>query len=167
MHDHNKHGFSLIETMIAMLILIFALVSMAQLLGLAIVVNKNQGRDAAKATGFAHDKMEELNGLAFDDKTTNVTVNYPYPANGKGLLAGGNLPPTAPAANYTDTLDQFGARTTTAANIAFTRQWLITDLPVGGPTTHKQITVAVTSNKSIRYGTGAAPVTVSMTLKTQ
>ena len=70
MHDHNKHGFSLIETMIAMLILIFALVSMAQLLGLAIVVNKNQGRDAAKATGFAHDKMEELNGLAFDDKVS-------------------------------------------------------------------------------------------------
>ena len=163
MHDHNKHGFSLIETMIAMLILIFALVSMAQLLGLAIVVNKNQGRDAAKATGFAHDKMEELNGLAFDDKTTNVTVNYPYPASGKGLLAGGNLPPTAPVANYSDTLDQFGARTTTAANIAFTRQWLITDV---NPTV-KQITVAVTSNKSIRYGTGAAPVTVSMTLKTQ
>ena len=170
MHDHNKGGFSLIETMIAMFIMVFALISLAQLMALAIVVNKNQGRDATKATGFAHDKMEELTGLAFTDATTNVTVNPVngvYPATGTGLVAGGNLPPTAALANYSDTLDQFGARTTTAAQIAFTRQWQITNLPVGGPTTYKQITVGVTSNKSFRSGNGALPVTVSTTLKAQ
>ena len=43
MHDHNKGGFSLIETMIAMFILVFALISLAQLMALAIVINKNQG----------------------------------------------------------------------------------------------------------------------------
>jgi len=172
MHDHNKGGFSLIETMIAMFILVFALISLAQRMPLAIVVNKNQGGVATKATGFAHDKVEELTGLAFTDGTTNVTVNPNangiYPATGRGLLVGGNLPPAAPAdANYFDYLDQFGARTTTAANIAFTRQWQITDLPVGGPTSYKQITVGVTSNKSFRSGNGALPVTVSTTLKTQ
>ena len=166
MHDHNKGGFSLIETMIAMFILVFALISLAQLMALAIVINKNQGRDATKATAFAHDKMEELTGLAFNDQTSNVTVNPVngiYPATGKGLLVGGNLPPTAPVANYSDTLDQFGARTTTAANIAFTRQWQITNPNA----TLKQITVGVTSNKSFRSGNGALPVTVSTTLKTQ
>jgi len=166
MDEHNKDGFSLIECMIAMLILVFALVALAQLMALAIVVNKNQGRDGTKATGFAHDKMEELTGLAFVDTTSNVTVNPVngvYPATGKGLLVGGNLPPTAPAANYSDTLDQFGARTTTAANIAFTRQWQITNVNA----TLKQITVGVTSNKSFRSGNGPLPVTVSMTLKTQ
>src|SRR6266542_2447089 len=92
MHDHNKGGFSLIETMIAMFILVFALISLAQMMALAIVINKNQGRDATKATGFAHDKVEELTGLAFTDQTSNVTVNPVngvYPATGRGLIAGG------------------------------------------------------------------------------
>ena len=163
MHDHNKGGFSLIETMIAMFIMVFALISLAQLMALAIVVNKNQGRDATKATGFAHDKMEELTGLAFTDTTTNVSVSPFSVTASTGLSAGGNLPPTAPAANYSDTLDQFGARTTIPGSIAFTRQWQITNVN----TTLKQITVAVTSNKSFRSGNGALPVTVSVTLKTQ
>ncbi len=163
MHDHNKGGFSLIETMIAMFIMVFALISLAQLMALAIVVNKNQGRDATKATGFAHDKIEELTGLAFTDTTTNVSVSPFSVTASTGLSAGGNLPPTAPAANYSDTLDQFGARTTIPGSIAFTRQWQITNVNA----TLKQITVAVTSNKSFRSGNGALPVTVSVTLKTQ
>jgi len=163
MHDHNKGGFSLIETMIAMFIMVFALISLAQLMALAIVVNKNQGRDATKATGFAHDKMEELTGLAFTDTTTNVSVSPFSVTASTGLSAGGNLPPTAPVANYSDTLDQFGARTIVPANIAFTRQWQIANVNA----TLKQITVGVTSNKSFRSGNGALPVTVSVTLKTQ
>ena len=164
MHDHNKGGFSLIETMIAMFIMVFALISLAQLMALAIVVNKNQGRDATKATGFAHDKMEELTGLAFTDTTTNVSVSPFSVTASTGLSASVNtLPPAAPAANYSDTLDQFGARTTIPGIIAFTRQWQITNVN----TTLKQITVAVTSNKSFRSGNGALPVTVSVTLKTQ
>jgi len=167
MHDHNKGGFSLIETMIAMFIMVFALISLAQLMALAIVVNKNQGRDATKATGFAHDKMEELTGLAFAYTLSNLTkepgANGQYPQNGLGLTASVNtLPPAAPAANYSDTLDQFGARTTIPGSIAFTRQWQITNVNA-----MKQITVAVTSNKSFRSGNGALPVTVSVTLKTQ
>ena len=162
MHDHNKGGFSLIETMIAMFIMVFALISLAQLMALAIVVNKNQGRDATKATGFAHDNMEELTGLAFTDTTTNVSVSPFSVTASTGLSAGGNLPPTAPAANYSDTLDQFGARTTIPGSIAFTRQWQITNVNA-----MKQIAVAVTSNKSFRSGNGALPVTVSVTLKTQ
>ena len=168
MHDHNKGGFSLIETMIAMFIMVFALISLAQLMALAIVVNKNQGRDATKATGFAHDKMEELTGLAFTDTLSNLTkdpgANGQYPQTGLGLTASVNtLPPAAPAANYSDTLDQFGSRTTIPGSVAFTRQWQITNVN----TTLKQITVAVTSNKSFRSGNGALPVTVSVTLKTQ
>ena len=168
MHDHNKGGFSLIETMIAMFIMVFALISLAQLMALAIVVNKNQGRDATKATGFAHDKMEELTGLAFTDTLSNLTkdpgANGQYPQNGLGLTASvvNTLPPAAPVANYSDTLDQFGARTTIPGSIAFTRQWQITNVNA-----MKQIAVAVTSNKSFRSGNGALPVTVSVTLKTQ
>jgi prepilin-type N-terminal cleavage/methylation domain-containing protein len=167
-HNHNKDGFSLIETMIAMFILVFALVSLAQMLALAIAINKNQGRDATKATGFAHDKMEELNSLVFNDTTTNVSTNCcPYTTTvNTGLTALGSIAPAPTVTNYVDYLDQNGVRTTsTSTALAFTRQWQITnitDFPAPTPT-RKQITVSVTSNKSIRPGT--APVTVSVTFK--
>ena len=163
MHDPGKDGFTLVETMMAMIIMTVALVSLGQLLGLAIVINKNQGREATRATGFAHDKMEEINALDFTDTTTDVTKDYPYPATGKGLVAGGTLPPAAVQTGYYDYLDRSGVRTTTSSKIAFTRQWKITDVS----STLKQITVAVTGTKSFRFGAGAAPVTVSSTLKTQ
>jgi Tfp pilus assembly protein PilV len=156
---HNAAGLTLIETMISMLILMFALLFLAQMFATAIVLNKNHGRDASKTTAFAHDKMEELNGLAFADTTTNLTVIPPYPANGKGLLLGGSIPPTAPAANYVDYLDQYGVRTLVAADRVFTRQWQIINVNAS----LKQINVAVTSTKSFNFGT--APVTVSVTYK--
>src|SRR5437867_6679083 len=156
----DEAGFSLVETMIAMLILVIALLSLSQLFCLAIALNKNHGRDATKATAFAHDKMEELKGLAFGDTTTNITVDPPYPANGVGLSAGGSIPPAAAATNYVDYLDQNGVRTT-AANSAFSRQWNIT---AESPTL-KRISVAVTSSKS--FNVGPAPATVSVTYKTQ
>ena len=76
----DEAGFSLVETLIAMFILVVALLALSQLFSMAIVLNKNGGRDATKTTVFAHDKMEELNSLAFGDTTTNVSVDPPYPA---------------------------------------------------------------------------------------
>ena len=156
----DEAGLSLVETLVAMLILVVALLSLSELFGLAILLNKNHGRDASKATAFAHDKMEELNGLAFGDTTTSVTVDPPYPATGIGLSPGGSIPPGTPSTNYVDYLDQNGVRTT-AANAAFTRQWQIT----AESGTLKRISVAVTSNRS--FGQGPAPATVSVTYKTQ
>src|SRR5881296_2190769 len=109
-----EQGLTLIETMIAMLILMIALVSLAQVFGFAMVLNKNHGRDASKTTTFAHDKMEELNNLLFTttatDTSTNLTLNPPYPANGKGLTVGGSIAPAAVSQGYVDYLDQNGAR---------------------------------------------------------
>ena len=156
---HNDSGLTLIETMIAMLILMVSLVSLAEIFGIAMVLNKNHGRDASKTTAFAHDKMEELNSLAFADTTANLTVDPPYPASGKGLFGGGTIPPTPPVANYVDYLDQNGVRTIVAADRVFTRQWQIIDVNAS----LKQINVAVTSTRSFNFGT--PPVTVSVTYK--
>ncbi|MEJ2244673.1 MAG: hypothetical protein P8Y80_01100, partial [Acidobacteriota bacterium] len=114
-----------------------------------------------KATAAAHDKMEELTDLLFDDTTTNLTVNAPYTSDGVGLTAGGSIPPAAPAAGYVDYVDAFGARTT-SGNALYTRQWQIID--DGAVTDLKRIIVTVTSNKSFQAGT--PPSTTIVTEKT-
>jgi Tfp pilus assembly protein PilV len=155
----EERGMTLVETMIALLVLLVGMMTMAQVLAFSVVASKTLGRDSTKATAFARDKMEELESLSFTDVHTNVTVSSPYPTNGVGLTAGGSIPPASPAAEYCDYLDSAGVRTTSAAAL-YTRQWQI--LVVG--TNVKKIIVAVTSNKSFRYGT--APSTVLVTQKT-
>ena len=151
-------GFSVVESLLAVLIMLVALLSLAQLLGFSIIVNKNQGKDATKATAFTHDKMEELNNLAFTDTTTNLTVNPPYPATGSGLTAGGSISPNAAVANYVDYLDQNGVRMV-ATGSAFTRQWRITNETA----TLKRFDVSVTSNRSFSFG--SVPATFVVTYK--
>ncbi len=159
-NQSDDSGMTLIETMIAMVILLFGLLSMAQILAFSVVASKTYGRDSTKATAAAHDKMEELTSLSFSDTTTNVTVASPYPANGVGLTAGGAIPPNDPAGGYSDYLNLTGARTT-AEDAAYTRQWQI----INDTATVKRIIVAVTSKKSFRYG--IAPVTTVVTYKSQ
>jgi len=155
----DDSGLTMVETMIATLILLFGLLAMAQVLAFSIVASKTLGRDATKATAYAHDKMEELTGLNFADTTTNVTVPAPFPANGAGLLAGGSIPPNAPTANYVDYLDANGVRTAVGAPF-YTRQWQI----VNDTANLKRIIVVVTSQKSFKYGT--APTATAVTYKT-
>jgi Tfp pilus assembly protein PilV len=153
-------GMTLIETMIAMLVLLFGLLALAQVSAFSVIVSKTHGRDSTLATTFAHDKMEELRMLDFADTTTNVTVAAPFPANGIGLTAGGSLPPTAPVVNYVDYLDGDGLRIAAGPAVMFTRQWQIVNEAAG----LKKIVVGVTSNKSFRNG--VAPSTVIVTYKT-
>lgn len=157
----NESGMTLVESLIAILILLAGLLAMAQALTFSVVASKTHGRDASKATAYAHDKMQELTNLRFNDTTTNVTVNPPYPATGSGLTAGGSIPPAAPVAGYVDYLNAAGARTT-IGNSVFTRQWQITDDPV--TIDMKRLTVTVTSNRSFRLGT--PPSTTVVTEKT-
>lgn len=156
----DQSGMTLVESLIALLILLFGLLALAQVLAFSVVASKTYGRDATKATTSAHDKMEELTALKFTDTTTNVTVAAPFPADGVGLTAGGSIPPAAPAAGYVDYLDASGVRTTATA-AAYIRQWQI----INDSSSLKRIIVAVTSNKSFKYG--VAPTTTVVTYKTQ
>jgi Tfp pilus assembly protein PilV len=155
----DESGMTLVETLIALMVLMFGLLAMAQVMAFNVVASKTFGRDATKTTAFARDKMEELTSLRFTDTTTNVTVDPPYPASGVGLSAGGGIPPTAPVAGYADYLNQAGVRTT-SANALYTRQWQI----INDTANIKRIIVSVTSNKSFRYGT--PPSTTVVTQKT-
>jgi len=157
----DESGLTLVETLIALLILMVGLLSLAQVLAFTMAVSKTHGHDSVKATAAAHDKMEELTNLLFNDTTTNLTVNTPYTSNGVGLTAGGSIPPANPVAGYVDYLDTEGVRTA-SGNMAYTRQWQIID--DGTVTDLKRIIVTVTSNKSFQVGT--APSTTVVTEKT-
>ncbi len=155
----DESGMTLVESMIAMLVLLFGLLALAQVLAFSVVASKTYGRDATKATAYAHDKMEELTNLSFSDTTTDVTVAPPFPATGVGLTAGGSVDPSAPVSGYVDYLDMAGVRTT-AGSAAFTRQWRI----INESAHLMRIIVAVTSNRSFQNGT--APSTTAVTYKT-
>ena len=157
---NDEVGMTLVESMMAILILLFGLLSMAQVLAVSLMGSKTYGRDAGKTTAVAHDKMEELTALQFGDTTTNVTVAPPYPASGSGLTAGGSVYPSEPVAGYADYLSTTGARTSASA-AAYGRQWQI----INESATSKKIIVSVSSRRSFRNGT--APSTTLVTQKTQ
>lgn len=149
---------TLVESLIAILILSIGLLTMAQVLAFSIMASKTHGRDAGKATAAAQEKLEELVGLQFADTTTDLTVNPPTAIGGTGLTAGGSVYPSEPVQGYSDYIDMTGNRIS-AADAAYTRQWQI----VNSSSTLKTISVSVASNKSFQYGT--APSTVLITQK--
>jgi prepilin-type N-terminal cleavage/methylation domain-containing protein len=98
----NDRGFTLIEVLIAMVILTVALVSMAELM--AITLRMQQlGRNQTTATRLAQDKIDEL-----------MSRNF----NFAQLAVGGSL--TANLANHFDV-----PAAGTAANLQYTRRWLV------------------------------------------
>jgi prepilin-type N-terminal cleavage/methylation domain-containing protein len=62
----NEKGFSLIELMIAVVVLGVALLALAQMQISALHTNFS-ARDMTVATTLAQDKIEELQGIVFDD----------------------------------------------------------------------------------------------------
>ncbi len=141
----NESGVTLIESLIAILILLVGLLGMAQVLAVSVMASKSYGRDAGKTTVSARDKMEELTALPFTDA---------------GLTAGGSIDSTNPVSGYVDYLDLTG-HAVSATSAAYTRQWQI----IQDSANVKRVIVSVRSNKSFRYGT--APSTTLVMLMEQ
>lgn len=99
---NDERGFSLLETMLALLILLMILLSVAQLFGTSVAVNK-AADDITQVTSLAAERMEQLKFLGYG-----------------GLAAGGSL--TADTTGYFDapSVDDDAAA-------EFTRRWLLTD----------------------------------------
>ena len=172
--NRSEHGVSLIETMTAVFIALFAVFGMGTLIAQVAATTKNQGTEATQAIIFAQDKMENLLSLNFTNcnlpsasqPATCNTTGISDSTWAQGLLAGGltdpeqmMCPTTGLAVGYADFLDHSGSPisgascdTIMSADIAYVRQWQITDLPsVGQPM--KQITVSVyTRNATSELG---------------
>jgi prepilin-type N-terminal cleavage/methylation domain-containing protein len=131
-HRHTEGGFSLIEVLVAIGIIVVLVTSVSQLFAVATRSNVD-ARVRTAATLLATEKLEELRELAFGfdsqgatltDVTTDTSAAV-MTAGGTGLMPGGSLDQNV--AGYSDSLDLFGRRTD-LARADFVRRWAIEPL---------------------------------------
>ena len=145
----SQAGMSLIETMLALGLLLVVAAGVMGLGAISLTTTENQGHLAARTAEYAQDKMEQLLSLRYLDGCTDTTV---FPAvvtcgTGTGLTPGGNLTPAAPVAGYVDYLDANGNLVAAGAPWQYVRVWQITENVAANLKT-----VSVTSQ--VRYGVG-------------
>ena len=127
-NQKSQTGMSLVETMIALGLLLVVAAGVLSLGGIALATTENQGHLAARTAEYAQDKMEQLLALRYLDICTDTTV-FPSANNcgvGTGLAPGGNLTPNAPAAGYADYLDASGNTVAAGGRWEYIRVWQIT-----------------------------------------
>jgi len=160
-------GFSLIEVVVAMCILLVGLVAVMSLFTVALDQNANQGEFATRTTEYCQDKMEQLMSLSFTDGSTNTTVYPPQSTGGTGL--GGNMAasatvgsvnPASPTTNYVDYLTETGTLLSSSTGAYYIRQWSITT-----DSTAKVKTITVFTTVTARRGIGPAPSTTLVCYK--
>lgn len=137
---------TLIETMVACLVLMVGVVAMMGLFGVATRENATQGRQVVWLTTYAENKLAQLMALDFTDSTTDTTRWPAVPSGGTGLCAlppgtsCGSVDPAVPLPGFMDFLDAAGNLLSDARGAAFVRQWQIV---ADGTGTAKTITVTV------------------------
>ena len=94
----KQAGMALIETVIALGVLLAVAVGVMTLAAISMTTTENQGHLQARTAEYAQDKMEQLLALTFCDFQTDTTV-FPAVVNATGTgLAGctnlSNNPPT-------------------------------------------------------------------------
>jgi type II secretory pathway pseudopilin PulG len=163
----NEAGFSLIETMVATLLLATGLVATAQMFVLATRGNITAQRSTYTAT-LAQEKMEQLRGLAwgFDavglpiqDYSTNISVEPPT-NDGVGLQPSPANALSANVAGYVDYVDRAGNTLGGGAlpplNTMYVRRWSVEPLPTNPNNT--LIFQVVVFALGERAANGAGPV---------
>lgn len=178
----SQAGMSLLETMVALAMLLVVSSGVVGLAAVAVSTTETQGHLAARTAEYGQDKMEQLLALAFCDGGTTGTAGTDttqFPAvfgAGTGLAgctnltatiptpsAGGGLSTTAPTAGYVDYLDASGNLVAAAGNWEYIRVWQIT-VPAG-TTGLKQIAVLTQASKVVG-GSGQLPQSTVVALKT-
>lgn len=156
---------SLLETMIALIILIIATVGIMGLGAISMATTENQGHLAARTAEYAQDKIEQLMSLSYGDSTTDTTQFPAVSTGGSGLTVGGSTDPsnpvTSPGTGYVDYLDISGQPTTSTGNWYYIRVWQISTYS----TTVKQITVVTKVKSQVGAPSGALPQSTLSSLK--
>jgi len=131
----NERGTTLIETVIAVSLLLVVMIGLLSMAALATVYTENHGHLEARTTEYAQDKMEQLLTLVYTDQVTNTIVFPAAPSGGSGLSLGGSSDTNAPVASYVDWLAQdgslLGGGVTPPATWFYERVWRITQLKPG------------------------------------
>jgi hypothetical protein len=169
---HSERGVSLLETVVALSVLLVVAMGLLPLGVVAISTTETQGHLVARVTEYSQDKMEQLLSLAYNDSVTDTRARVATPfgttSGGTGLAVGGSANAAAPVALYVDYLDGMGTPvdatgTTEPAGWFYKRVWQIS-LPAG-TTGVKQ--VAVTTTAARRVGSlGRVPESTVVSQKT-
>jgi len=146
-------GFSILETVFALAILMVVALGLLPLGVIATTNTENQGHLMARATEYSQDKMEQLLSLKFGDTVSDTRVFPAVNSGGTGLTApGGSSNPDAPVEKYVDYLDIDGTLLTSTGTTApatwfYKRVWSIAF--VGTSTTLKQVTVTTSVKNAV------------------
>jgi type II secretory pathway pseudopilin PulG len=164
----SKRGVTLIETMVATVILIIVVVGVLPVFTLGFQTTEQSGDLATRTTEYAQDKMESLIKLDFADGATDTAPVGCPSAAGTGLggtmaanTTVGAVPPAAAVTNYVDYYDFNGQCLSSSTGAYYTRQWSIS---TGSSTTLKTITVVTTSLHAAGIK-GLAPSTTLVSIK--
>ncbi|HEY6129180.1 MAG TPA: hypothetical protein VIW23_13460 [Candidatus Acidoferrum sp.] len=172
-NKRGEAGISLLETMIALAILLIASIGILSMTILSITTTENQGHLGARTAEYAQDKMEQLQSLSFADGVggagtgtdTTVASFTATTTGGNGLLAGGGITYGSPVAAYVDYLDADGNPLGGGANAPagwfYVRMWQITDDATG---TLKTITVRTVARSGVN-GVSSLPRSTVTSLK--
>ena len=163
----SESGFSLIEVVVSMGLLMTVCLGVAQLFAVSTQANR-VARNQTSASAMAEQKMEQIRsltwgfdlqgqGLPVTDTTTNL-ANYPHTADGPGLNPSPARALDENTGWYVDFLDATGAWVGTGqdapANAAYVRRWSITPLPTNPNNTIViQVLVSPMSNENNRRAT--------------
>lgn len=158
-------GSILVETMVAMSLLLVVMAGVVSMDGIAMNFTENYGHLASRTAEYAQDKMEQLVVLSYGDATSDTRVFPSAPSGGTGLADGGSANTAAPAAGYVDYLDGNGnllasTGTTAPTGWYFKRVWQVSP----ASTNLKQITVTVTV--ALAFGRLQPPSSTMVSLKT-
>jgi hypothetical protein len=177
-HRRSERGVSLLETVVALSVLLVGALGILPLGLVAVSTTESEGHLVARATEYSQDKMEQLLALAYADSTTDTRV-FPAPISGGTGLGGslavgavvGSSNPAAPVAGYVDYLTATGDTypvtamlgTTAPAGWFYKRVWKI-ECPTG-TTGIKQVTVTTIVARRVG-GFGIVPRATMVALKT-
>lgn len=169
---HSERGVTLLETVVALSLLLIIAMGLLPLGVVAISTTESEGHLVARVTEYSQDKMEQLLSLAYNDSVADTRARVATPfgtaTGGTGLTVGGSADPNTPVALYVDYLDAMGTSvdgtgTAAPAGWFYRRVWQIS-LPAG-TTGVKQI--AVTTTVVRRVGSiGRMPRTTVVSQKT-
>jgi Tfp pilus assembly protein PilV len=164
----SERGTTLVETVIALIILLIGVVATMGVLSIAVTQNWNQGDRSTRTTEYAQDKMEQLLALNFNDGASNTAV-YPTASTGGSGLGGtmsgnstvGGVTSGSPIAQYVDYIDASGNLQTTSTGALYIRQWSIST-----NTSANLKTITVVARAMISTGV-MTPTTTLVSMKSQ
>ncbi|MBM3807522.1 MAG: type II secretion system protein [Acidimicrobiia bacterium] len=123
---HSRHGFTLIETLVAIGILITALAGVAQLLVLGAQLAR-RSTVSGVALRAAQNKLEQLRGLTFAFDASGAPKTTP------GLEPSSSASLSDDEPSYYDWLDASGEAQQDEGDPAFVRRWRVTAIEDSSP----------------------------------